>query len=54
MTSLPLAHGGTVGLIAEFGGVLAIVLLWVWVWLRSRGAPEEDDLFDDQLPPSKE
>ena len=54
MTGLPLAHGGTVGLIAEFGGILAIVLLWVWVWLRSRNAPDEDDAFDEQPPRSQE
>jgi hypothetical protein len=35
-----LAHGGTVGAIAEAGGVLAILGLWGWVWWRSRG---EDD-----------
>ena len=43
-----LAHGGTVGAIAEAGGVLAILGLWGWVWWRSRGAEEDELAADDE------
>jgi hypothetical protein len=43
-----LAHGGTVGAIAEVGGVLAILGLWGWVWWRSRGVDEEALAADDE------
>jgi predicted negative regulator of RcsB-dependent stress response len=39
-----LAHGGTVGAIAESAGVLAILGLWGWVWWRSRGEDDEEAL----------
>jgi hypothetical protein len=42
-----LAHGGTVGAIAESGGVLAILALWGWVWWRSRGDDEDAALAPD-------
>ena len=43
-----LAHGGTVGAIAEAGGVLAILALWGWVWWRSRGEDDAELAADDE------
>lgn len=42
-----LAHGGTVGAIAEASGLLAILGLWGWVWWRSRGEASEEGLAAD-------
>ena len=43
-----LAHGGTVGAIAEAGGVLAILGLGGWVWWRSRGEDDAELAADDE------
>ncbi|HSC91820.1 MAG TPA: hypothetical protein VLB86_09230 [Gaiellaceae bacterium] len=43
-----LAHGGTVGAIAELGGVVAILGLWGWVWWRSRNAVAEESAAGDE------
>jgi len=47
VTPTPLAHGGTAGLAAEIGGVLAILGLWGWVWWRSRGEDEDESSGND-------
>lgn len=42
------AHGGTVGAVAELGGVVAILALWAWVWWRSRNADEDESAAGDE------
>lgn len=41
---IPLAHGGTIGLVTEIGTAVALTVLMVWaLWKSRHGGDEEND-----------